>query len=284
MSEGENIKDTKNPLATYVKDSRIHLSYNRVNKLIKALYIVTDIIEKDEPVRYKLRALGTQTLSDILAIRHGLVSDRLKMLTVAIEEIISLIDVASTVGLISEMNASVLKKEFGLLGSAITEVNQKYTPFGLGVNIDNFFTSTPDDRTPQPEEPQIEERFKYFTKYTNPTVPKGHSIGQSYRTKLGLQSGKTLLGALQEIKVSKPKIIKDTKPEKHNKLERFNKIKNILKDNKSGLTISDIKMKLGDSIKDISEKTLQRELLSLTAQGILKRAGEKRWSRYFLNH
>lgn len=35
-------------------------------------------------------------------------------------------------------------------------------------------------------------------------------------------------------------------------------------------------------IKDCSEKTLQRELLALVAQGVLKKEGEKRWSTYAL--
>jgi hypothetical protein len=35
-------------------------------------------------------------------------------------------------------------------------------------------------------------------------------------------------------------------------------------------------------IKDCSEKTIQRELLALVAQGVLKKEGERRWSSYVL--
>jgi hypothetical protein len=35
-------------------------------------------------------------------------------------------------------------------------------------------------------------------------------------------------------------------------------------------------------VKDCSEKTLQRELLALVAQGVLKKEGERRWSSYVL--
>jgi len=35
-------------------------------------------------------------------------------------------------------------------------------------------------------------------------------------------------------------------------------------------------------IKDCSEKTIQRELLALVAKGLLKKKGERRWSRYYL--
>lgn len=44
------------------------------------------------------------------------------------------------------------------------------------------------------------------------------------------------------------------------------------------LTIKDITAHL----KGISEKTVQRELLSMVAKGILKKKGERRWSRYSL--
>ena len=36
------------------------------------------------------------------------------------------------------------------------------------------------------------------------------------------------------------------------------------------------------SITGCSEKTIQRELSALVAQGVLKKIGEKRWSRYEL--
>ena len=46
----------------------------------------------------------------------------------------------------------------------------------------------------------------------------------------------------------------------------------------SELTIKDF---LG-YIKDCSEKTIQRELLALVSKGLLKKKGERRWSRYYL--
>lgn len=53
--------------------------------------------------------------------------------------------------------------------------------------------------------------------------------------------------------------------------------------------ISIIKTKVNPSIKDIaegivgcSEKTVQRELLDMVASGLLKKEGERRWSRYSL--
>jgi len=46
----------------------------------------------------------------------------------------------------------------------------------------------------------------------------------------------------------------------------------------SDLTIKDF----SKVIKDCSSKTIQRELLDLVAKGIVKKEGERRWSRYSL--
>ena len=61
------------------------------------------------------------------------------------------------------------------------------------------------------------------------------------------------------------------------KTNRQNIILGLIKKKKE-LTIKDIAL----VIKDCSEKTIQRELNSFIASGILKRAGVRRWSKYSL--
>lgn len=47
---------------------------------------------------------------------------------------------------------------------------------------------------------------------------------------------------------------------------------------KDKITVKDV----AGVVKDVSDKTLQRELLALVAQGVLKKEGERRWSTYSL--
>ena len=61
------------------------------------------------------------------------------------------------------------------------------------------------------------------------------------------------------------------------KLERRNAILNIIK-NKVNASIKDI----AEGVVGCSEKTVQRELLDMVANGLLKKEGERRWSRYSL--
>ena len=61
-------------------------------------------------------------------------------------------------------------------------------------------------------------------------------------------------------------------------------IKDKIKDkvNFDGATISDIKS-IGHGVLTLcGEKTLQRELVSMVSDGVLKKTGEKRWSKYSL--
>jgi DeoR/GlpR family transcriptional regulator of sugar metabolism len=61
------------------------------------------------------------------------------------------------------------------------------------------------------------------------------------------------------------------------KTQRQGAILNVLK-GQSNLTVKDFSR----VIKDCSEKTIQRELIELVEKGIVKRDGERRWSRYSL--
>jgi hypothetical protein len=61
------------------------------------------------------------------------------------------------------------------------------------------------------------------------------------------------------------------------KSQRQENIINILK-GQNNITIKDF----SKSIKDCSEKTIQRELLELVNKGVIKKEGKRRWSRYSL--
>jgi DNA-binding transcriptional ArsR family regulator len=71
--------------------------------------------------------------------------------------------------------------------------------------------------------------------------------------------------------------ISDTPTRATPKKNRRAQILGILQE-KDEVTVKDI----AAVITDCSEKTLQRELVALTQQGVLKKYGERRWSRYTL--
>lgn len=232
--------------------------FTKTDKLITALYMVTDIIEKEEPIRHKLRTLGAEIISDIhnTALARSCLASR-------VEEIVSLLNIASAMSFISEMNCAILKKEFLELNRSINE-NKEMKPIWL-----EEFLITPD-----------------ILKDTGGTY-KGH-------TRIGVQKGSTLMKALSDktYLLDGNNQTADTAIKSGNrynfdilKNKRRSDVLSIIKNNGGSATIKDIKMKINTGISDApsyGEKTLQRELISMTKDGILNRTGEKRWSRYFL--
>src|SRR5688572_20542906 len=97
LNEGKNLKDSSKDLGISVKDTSTQpISYNKTDKLITALYMVTDIIDKDEPLRKKLRTLGIDIISDINSLPLRALGK--------ISEVMSFLDIASSMNIISEMN------------------------------------------------------------------------------------------------------------------------------------------------------------------------------------
>ena len=245
-----SLKDT-NPV---IKDSHISLSYTKTNKLVTALYMVTDILEKDEPIRIKLRTLGADIISDI----HSLPTKANNK----ISALVSLLDIASSINLISAMNHSILKKEFTELKNA----------------IENSKTGT--------ENPLwLEEFIKAEISPISPLTPLQHP----QESPLSLEKNYKGHGVSDRL-VSSISLVKKTAPpaERFNK-EKFNDLKSqrreeiikMIKEKKE-VSIKDISIALKSLGKDRGEKTLQRELFSMVSHGVLKKVGEKRWSRYSL--
>ena len=255
------------------------IGYTKTNKLITALYMVTDILDKDEPLKNKLRTLGVEILSDISMSKPAF--DTFK-----INQILSFLDIASAVNIISEMNCGILSKEFLKLDQSIRESmgnDSEARPNSLGlasriVNLSEFFRA---------EELQISRTTLDIEKRGRENS-KGH-------TRIGVQKGSTLMKALSD----KTRGLSDrnNREERPSGLKNFDILKkqrrediiNIIKTIGGNATITDIKDKTQNlpigsqtTLTSCSEKTLQRELVSMIKDGVLNKTGEKRWSRYKL--
>ncbi|KKR90935.1 MAG: hypothetical protein UU41_C0052G0001, partial [Candidatus Roizmanbacteria bacterium GW2011_GWA1_41_13] len=69
------------------------------------------------------------------------------------------------------------------------------------------------------------------------------------------------------------------------KKKRRDDIIAIIRNNGGSATIKDIRIKINIGAQDsliCSEKTVQRELMSMIKNNVLNKTGEKRWSRYFI--
>ena len=94
----------------------------KAEKLTMATYMVSDILSDKEPMRWKVRDTALEILSE-LTLPHSDVSDTayamFKSAAKRIEKMISLLDIVLSAHLMSEMNASILKKEYQSLREAL---------------------------------------------------------------------------------------------------------------------------------------------------------------------
>ena len=307
MNQGQNnFKDIKkdsdnSPLS--LKDRQSYLSYKKTNKLVTALYMVTDILDANEPIRHRLRTLGLEVLSDITS------NGKLDLVR-KIQEVLYLLDIAFTLNMVSRMNADILKNEFYELRKSIQEFYLKNDLFAGKATLFEFLNEETEEGNPP-----LDLSLRYDARDLE-------NKGQVSSTRIGVQKGSTLMKALSDKMFTRPiegfkrplektvrpiemsfkngskfSVISDktSKDKTYNnkdnqdfdliKKQRRFEIVSVIKskgDSVNGTSITDIKTLGGEALASCSEKTLQRELVAMVSDGVLKKTGLKRWSRYFL--
>jgi hypothetical protein len=173
-------------------------------------------------------------------------------------EIVSLSSIASHAGLISGMNFDILSREFNGLVSVIEKDENKQANEETVILDPSFFAAG----EPEPLRPAE-------------AVSKGQ-VSQPSRT-----SSIPSTEAALPIRRHESSPVKDTEARTSKAPESKDSRQAIiirLLSKKSGLNIKDF----AQSIRGVSEKTIQRELLAMVASGVLKKDGERRWSTYSL--
>ena len=237
-------------------------------KLSTALYMVTDSLEDDEPIKFETRKLAldfietTKILAHISSIERGFaIDDSLFVL----DHIISLINLAGSVSLISSMNSNILINEFRKVRELLAGEKER------------AFTLRPDGLK--------NRQFTLSEEILGPELTK--EISDTF-----LNAGETTTGEMSFIKKDmsfKNSPLNKTLETQVNKTTRTHKFDIAVKKTRRDTILKIIKDKKEVMIKDItslisdcSEKTIQRELTSLVSLGVLKKMGNKRWSRYSL--
>lgn len=252
---GEGISVNKqNPIDYFSQDQSFVFVYKKTEKLATALYMVTNLFGDNEPMKWILRTKISNLLSFIIGFKDVLESREYEFsneVKTKVLEVVSLLEVASRSGLVSPMNFSILKSEFmnlvHALGSVRKEVGER-TQFALPktfFDVPRTQTSHISHMQKIPGHIDTENNPRY--KGQNSSIDDSMSLANSRHSDV------------------------------FKKTNRQSIIINLLK-KKKDLMIKDIAV----VIRDCSEKTIQRELISLIEAGVLKKTGERRWSRYSL--
>jgi hypothetical protein len=257
----------------------------KTEKLITALYMVTDYMDSSDALRGKLRSAGVNLLSDIYKLpllspveKHH----HLNTLISQVSEISTFIHISYTIGFMSEMNANILKKEFHLLSEELKSYQQENKQVSMPAEMGfggGIFEN---------------QKMSGFTLNEKMFEVESESIGDVVNSNLALKDSikdninkRTVSSLSFSKRVNYPNYIKTSEQRPSNestKTERTQKIIDIIKDtskklgNASGDGVS-IK-EVSAFFKDCSEKTIQRELNDLVSKNKIKKIGAKRWSRY----
>lgn len=256
-TKGNSTSLSLSTIAVFKDNPSLVYLYKKTEKLVSAVYMLSNFISDMEPVKWQLREAGVEMLSQSLSLSNRSASERMSAYSGFINtglKFLSFLEVSFLGGIISEMNYNILKYEFeSLIQTA--EAGEKDGGTKSVVFPNNFFAVAPvvQSQTLTTQKVQVTEN-------TPTNFPKGQNIVSDR------------LSIKKSVETVRPSELKQK-----DKTNRQDIIIGLLKKNNE-LGIKDFV----SSIKDCGEKTIQRELVYLVAKGLIKKEGEKRWSRYSL--
>ncbi len=216
-------------------------AYQRAERLVAALHLLTNHIPASEPSREATRRVGIDLLSCVLDLRDLLRSprsSRFQSAVSSIRELISLVRTLCISGFVSPHNAEIVVESLDELGNFLNASQRSTLSESVVLNKNELISGGPD----------------------RISLSDIKDVSHVKDRKLSVNTGITK----QEMSNTSTELAR-----------REGGIIEILR-SKGQLGIKDI----SSNLPEYSEKMIQRGLAHLTAQGKVKKAGSKRWSRY----
>jgi hypothetical protein len=241
-----NSENNVDHISFFEKDNYFIFVYKKTEKLATALYMVTNLFSDSEPMKWTLRKKVSEMLSFILGHKNSVSGQAFFITSIKdrVLDVVSLLEVSSKSGLVSPMNFSILRQEFLNLVRVLDEQKLEGGDSSVGTLPKSFF-EVPRDFSPVMSDKKTSDGYGDIATMSNINI-----------------KDKTSENMIRDV---------------FKRTNRQNIILGLLKKKKE-LSIKDI----AQTIRDCSEKTIQRELISLIDSGVIKKTGERRWSKYSL--
>lgn len=275
-------------------------------KLVSALYLVTDLMSDNEHIKHGLRKNAVALLSSMNSLAQLDVKDRIFELKVSLRmvtEINSLLHVATTTGIVSQMNGALLMDGFRSLQLVLEKKQPIFSKEMLHIeneeeltndtNFSSAVTSTSYDALTPLSIARIHESTYELRRNQESLrqaqllakiAGKGQKSEALIKDKIDSQhedvrdkniKDSSTHAVLMEHVARRPNTLASSF-----QMKKLSRREQILALFVKGVDVS-IK-DIASRIKGCSEKTIQRELNALLYDNIIERIGEKRWSRYVL--
>lgn len=224
------------------------IAYRKAERIVLATHLVTNALPEEEPVRDNVRTCAQSLLPATLQLRDGVrLTGQSKVYeTIALaRNIMSLLDVMHASGYISTMNLEILKGAYADLATFLRSAHdtQRAEPYELDETHFAHVQETGESSKGQKKDIKDTIKDSDIIKDKKPVhTPKKQSIRAKHRTNT------RRMAVLDAISKQRNMRIKD----------------------------------IAGAVPGCSEKTVQRELLSLIRDGIVEKSGSKRWTTYSL--
>jgi len=231
------------------KDNASDYFSERAKKMVTAVYLVSNLIPSNDPLRLSIRDFSIRLLS-ILGFESSKysLSDTASEVRGLCKKITEMLEIAFFSGYVSEMNFSVLKSEFDAFMNEL-------------VNYENYQVRI------------VPESLKVGVVADKTSAAVSMlDVAQKSPFPISLVGMKRSSPERKSLPSSTSRNVAEAK-----KTSRKEAILSIIK-RRGAVSIKDISA----VILDCSEKTIQRELMNLVTENVLKKTGDRRWSTYSL--
>ena len=257
------------------------LVYKKAEKILTALYMATNHIKTTEPLRLKVRDIAGSFLSDTLQLRNSFTqrSETVVQVLMHVQLLISLLDTLHMSGLLSKSNAHVLQDALADFAQRVSALAQRgesdsyvVTPdyFSLYEYEDVFFDRR--DATLHNDGTTVAKRYTATQQSLHTTLPAKphHTLTQKNGVAQKQRTAQTT------VKKAPTRTTQTTRKTSTTQMgDRLHTIVDFIT-KRGSASVGDI----AQLIVGCSTKTLQRDLQKLLARGVLRKEGEKRWTRY----
>lgn len=216
--------------------------HKKSHGISRAIYLITDFFDDKEPIKFHMRQRACDLVEHVLSLSTELSPERKRLLDNIIRTSLSLISFS----------------EIAMFAGIESQMNHSV----LCAEIQGLVSMIEDREMPSRLGRHFVLDAAFFSKENKnenvPSIAAKKSVSHASR-------------------VANLNTLNNSESSDNRKNERRASILSIIR-SKGNPSIKDI----SDVITDCSEKTVQRELLDMVANGLLKKEGERRWSRYSL--
>lgn len=283
-------------LSFFSSDPYLNFIYKKSERLCMAVYLITDFFPEGDSIKDSMRKSSTELLKvslSLITASSSFRKDILNDITKLSLELVSLSKVASRLGMSSLANHDVLEGEINNFISVI-EDREKPSTTGQGFvlnedMITGFASEKVRDKLVEKENKSSGVNLNTNNVDANIKAGTGANAGIDIKAGADVNAG-TDIRAGADIKAGakkvglgsiNPSVNSSINPSTNSSVPQKNDRQQMILEIIREVGETSIK-DISDSVKGCSEKTIQRELNTLIYDGVLKKVGERRWSKYIL--